>query len=791
MADSVSCSCGNLYAAERRCGSVLYARKKHRKQALSLAVAIALGAILPLAARAAGAAVGDDDAWIAKIRRDHPRMFFNRDTWPAVRDHALSQRRKRSYEQLLRQCDGYPEKPVCSDFGPVDTLPSTPIKSVRDWGAEAAKCAFAWRMTGERSYLEKAKEMLRVSIDAYHAAYRNRRAVNWYSTGRVLALCAYDWIFEALSDDERRAIIVPLLQHVEDVQPGKGKPFVKRLNYGRPPSGWYGTRSLTWYSGLAAYGDGLCDELALKHLKKGYADTLEMLDYRDRSAGDDGGLSVGVPGYSMGAYPWAHFSFFHTWQSATGENVAARYPHLALFMNWIWWYSIPSADPLRLFEYGFGDGQHTQNFLPTGNLYEHATHYAYFFRDVDPDAARLAATLRRHAPNSTIGSGWPIYPYVLSSKLDVKPFTEEELDARQPKARHFEFLGQIFMRSGRRPDSTYCLFTAGAKTTIHKHYDENNFVIYKNDFLALDSGTRAIETDTQLRYYFGQTVAHNCVLVHRPGEPMPVRWGRESKEPEAKVGHGGQVSGAAKVLAFRTNPLFSYVASDAAPVYQGKATAVVRQFVHVQPDYFVVYDRVDAAQPSYRTEWLLHTENEPSIDGMRMRADCGKGRIFCETALPSGAVLSKVGGPGREFWASGKNWEMDPKFRRDAEAHAKKVGVGPYFGKWRLEVSPARAEAKETRFLHVLTAADIARPEPVRTAPAHEAARDGVALEIPDGEMDGKRGTLKVICLFNRTGAVGAEVRCILSDGSGTVLASRRFVLENTIQPQSGVFPAL
>ena len=736
----------------------------------------------------AAAVFGADDAWLAKIRRDHPRLFFNRDTWPSVKEHALSQECAEAYAKLLADCKKYPAKPVCSDFGPVDSLPSTPIKPVREWGKEAAKCAFAWRMTGDQTYLDKAKEMLRVSIDAYHAAYRNRRAVHWYSHGRILAICAYDWIYEGLSDDERKAIVVPLLKHVDDVQPGKDKPFVKRLNYGRPPSGWYGTQALPWYAGLAAYGDGICDELALKLIKAGRAGSMEMVKYRDMSAGDDGGLSVGVPGYSMGAYPWAHFNFFHTWQSATGENLAKNYPHLGLFMNWVWWNSIPTDKLGRQFCYGFGDGQHTQNFLPAGSLYEHALQYALFFREADPDSARLAATLQGYAPNRNIGASWPMYPFLLPSSHGVKPFTEEELDARQPKARHFEFLGQTFMRSGRRPDSTYCLFTAGSKTAVHKHFDENNFVIFKNDFLALDSGTRAVETDTQLRYYYAQTVAHNCVLVHKPGEPMPVHWGRVSDEPEAKIGHGGQVVGAAKVLAFATNPLFSYIASDAASVYQGKATAVVRQFIHVQPDYFVVYDRVDAADPSYLRQWLLHTENEPSVDGRTMRADCGRGRLFCETLLPADATLAKVGGPGREYWASGKNWEMDANFKKSAEESAKRIGVGTYFGKWRLEVS-APVGAKETRFLHVLTAADTGRESPVRAERAGDGGRDGVTLVIPGGALDGKTGLLKVTCLFNKTGKTGAEVRCALSDASGMTVAERSFVLDNTIQPQSGVFP--
>ena len=744
-------------------------------------------ATLMLLASAAGGADGGD--WIAKIRRDHPRMFFNRDTWPTVKARTLSDPAVRArYEQLLRTCEGYPTAPVCSGMGPVTTPPSTPIPPVREWGVAAARCAFAWRMTGDRRHLDKAREMLRVSVAAYQEAYRNRRAVHWYSTNRILALCAYDWIYEGLSDAERRAIIVPFLQYVADIQPGPGKPFVTRRNGGGPETGFYGVSSLLWYAGLAAFGDGHCDELARQHLERGYALCRKMLAYRDRSASDDGGLSTGVPDYSAGAYPWAHFNFFHTWRSATGENLAREYPHMALFMNWFWWNWIPSRDPKHPFCHGFGDDQHEQNFLPVEYLYEHATQYMNFFRDIDPDAARLAATLRTMAPNDTLGSNWFIYPFILPTD-GVEPFSLAELEAKMPKARHFEYLGQTFMCSGRRTDSTYCLFTAGARTTTHKHWDENNFVIFKHDFLALDSGSRGLETDAQLAHYYAQTVAHNCVLVHRPGEPMPPHWGPVSDRPEAKIGHGGQVHGSAKMLAFSTNPLFSYVAADAAPVYQGKASAVVRQFIHVQPDFFVVYDRVDATDSAYRKEWLLHTENEPVVDRTCVRADCGKGRLFCETLLPEGAQLAKVGGPGREYWASGLNWELDPVFVKGATARAKALGVGTYFGKWRIEVSPVEP-AKEDRFLHVLTAADTTCEKPVQAVRVEEDGRDGVVLTLPDGMLDGKKGRLTVTCLFNRIGAVGGVVRCCLADASGETVSRQDFKLDNIVQPQTGVFPS-
>ena len=63
---------------------------------------------------------------------------------------------------------------------------------------------------------------------------------------------------------------------------------------------------------------------------------LSVREVVDRIAGDDGALSGAVAGYSMGAYPWAHFNFFHTLASAAGVDAAAQYPNLALFPNWIW-----------------------------------------------------------------------------------------------------------------------------------------------------------------------------------------------------------------------------------------------------------------------------------------------------------------------------------------------------------------------------------------------------------------------------------------------------------------------
>ena len=738
-----------------------------------------------LAAVAACVAAGEKPEWLGRIRRDHPRMFFNKDTWPAVKARAEGPARV-ARDALLKRCDGYPDNPVCTGTGQPKDRPGltvdpvhTGIPNINEWGIQSAECALAWRFTGDPKYLAKAKAMLLANVKGYDEAYANRRAVNWYSTTRVNSLCAYDWIYEALTDDERRAIIVPLVRHCEDVQPRKGRPAIRRKN-------------LMWYAGLAALGDGYCDELAESLIVEGHAFHREVLKFRSDSAGDDGALGTGTPGYAMGVYPVGHFNIFHTWLSATGENLAGRYRPMALYPNWVWWMWIPdAAKPDAPLFHGYGDAFHSNNRLPIGGMYEHLLQYIHFFKEYDPDAARLAATLAEMCPNHTIGGAWrsgsgfPAYPFLFGKDETVKPFTREVLSASPVKARQFEQLGQIFMRSGWEPDSTYALLVGGTLVPMHKHLDEGSFTIYKHDFLALDTGSRASQTDWNLKYYYAQSVAHNVVLIQKPGEPLPSHWGPVYKGPEGKNNYGGMYGRTAKVLAFETNSRYSYAAVDTGALYGEKCTENVRQFVHVQPDYFVVYDRVGASDPAYAKQWLLHTQNKPEVEGRTVRVDSRDGRLFCEALLPKDATIELVGGPGKEFWANGKNWEIYDKWLERERRTCAKDGRGPYWGEWRAETHPGAPRADD-RFLHVLTAADVKTRRGVATRLVEEADRDGVELVFPAMAPGDKPVTRRITLLFNRTGKVGGEMRLEERDAEGRVRSTVRQLAE-TVAPQKGV----
>jgi hypothetical protein len=64
-----------------------------------------------------------------KIRGDHPRMFFNRDTWPAIKERALKEGspENAALKALLAKADAAPSNPVCRNTEALSTPKSQPI----------------------------------------------------------------------------------------------------------------------------------------------------------------------------------------------------------------------------------------------------------------------------------------------------------------------------------------------------------------------------------------------------------------------------------------------------------------------------------------------------------------------------------------------------------------------------------------------------------------------------------------------------------------------------------------
>jgi len=154
--------------------------------------------------------------------------------------------------------------------------------------------------------------------------------------------------------------------------------------------------------------------------------------------------------------------------------------------------------------------------------------------------------------------------------------------------------------------------------------------------------------------------------------------------------------------------------------------------------------------------------------------------------LPKDVAIELVGGPGKEFWANGRNWEIYDKWVESARRNCAKDGRGPYWGEWRAEMHPGTPRADD-RFLHVLTAADVRTRQGVTTRLVEEANRDGVTLVFHEKTMKDRPVTIEMTVLFNRTGKVGGEVRFETKDESGLVGKSTSHPLAETVTPQEGI----
>jgi len=618
----------------------------------------------------------DSEDWLSGIRTDHPRLFFNSDTWPAVKSYTLNE-----------------EAALFAEIkSGIDELMGKEIKP-GDHGRQAAEAAFVFLVTGEDQYLRLARDLLTVSVDYYNQCYREGKSVSWYSFSRINAWAAYDWIYNHLPEGERKALGRSFLKAIENVQPTRQRESFALENWSGPISGFYSTPGIIWYAGLATYREGIDNELAEKWLRKGYELYLELLEYRSAAAGDDGGTASAALNYALAAYPWAEFNFFHTYNSATGDNIAERWPYLAYLPGYLFWNWLPGA---RYF--GTGDSYHSSNRIPLGSMHMHLSQIIHFYGDRMPQEAAFAKWIRQKIKRNDRTSFRFARFLVHKNHPELEPaLPPDDL----PLSRHFDNMGQIFFRSGYGPLDTYACFTSGGTTEMHKHYDHNNFVIFKGGFLALDTGTRP-EPGQHLSHYYCRTVAHNCILIHMPGEQMPRYWGNPAPEEEVlpypNDGGQRQRGTGSKVVAFETTPHYGYAAGDATETYhQDKCGLALRQLVFLPPDFFVVFDRVVSKKPEFKKTWLLHTATEPRLKGDTFYADQDNGRLFCRTLLPEKPEIATIGGSGRQFWSGGRNWPMPAGYRTPDTTQL--------LGQWRVEVSPSEP-VRQDCFLHLIQLGD-------------------------------------------------------------------------------------
>ena len=295
----------------------------------------------------------------------------------------------------------------------------------------------------------------------------------------------------------------------------------------------------------------------------------------------------------------------------------------------------------------------------------------------------------------------------------------------------------------------------------HDHSDAGHFGIYYKGHLALDSGIYQ-GTDPENGWgkanfvnYYTRTVAHNSILVLDPQEPLP--YGGGKRRAEARDGgqfvmkpdawrHSREMFAQGKVapvlaheIATGISPDYTYLKGDMtraycvpdyiSPDYPAKVDTVRRSFVFLNrpapeiPGVLIVLDKVVARDPSFRKSWLLHTQQEPRVEGVTIVASNTtggrNGKLHTTLLLPEEENLriEKIGGPGREYWVDGRNWGN--AVQEDA-------------GCWRIEAGFRQASKSDNYLavIQVMQASPSPDPLPIRQT----VSRDGAYRIVEVGD---------------------------------------------------------
>lgn len=316
-----------------------------------------------------------------------------------------------------------------------------------------------------------------------------------------------------------------------------------------------------------------------------------------------------------------------------------------------------------------------------------------------------------------------------------------------PHQHFFKGVGDLVMRNGWGPNSTWIEFTAGPYLAKHQHLDQNAFTIFHRGYLAIDSAADYTETESpNYLNYYRRTIAHNTMLVYKQGEPF---FWAENLWPAANDGGQRMDSSRywntirsvqdweqtrdlwdlARMKATDYVPnVFQYAKGDATHAYSSsKLDLFTRELVYLPHiDSLIIFDHVRSTDPSYKKVWLLHGVNEPQVESSRPGQEIGhggtsypnastftfedgEGQLLDHVLLPQEHEVIKRGGPGWEFWTpgdefggawgTGKNWPIE-------EAEGGPLPQDPYLNKmWKTFWGQDLTHISRSNMKHVIPGA--------------------------------------------------------------------------------------
>ncbi len=623
---------------------------------------------------------------------EHPRLMFTADMIPAIKA-ALE---KPEYAAVKEALDGF----IASEFDGTLGIPymhETGRKGIHNFdgaGLVSIECkAFAYAIYGDEELGYKAIDAMLTYLLTLNIGYIHSDQCREYGQTMHVAAKVYDWCYDLLTDDEKHQLIAGVTNYA--AAGDCGLPHITRyakgkMEVGYPPAGQgcvsgHGSERQVmrdYVSAAIAFYDEAPDwwEYVGGRL---YADYIDFRNYYYKCKSAPQGNSLYGPGRQVADFNAAYMTKILFGKTSFVDEMCDT-------VKTFYSYELPDGR-----HFSSGDSTHSGYSKAAGTLTTDALFAAAVWGD-----RSLMAQVKYHRPDYTsdftsTATCTPAQMFILFSH-GVEP-ADDRHEGYSPVCYNHAPLYQMIARTRWGDTEGAAVYMKGGvrSTANHEHRDAGSFQIFYKGFLTLDSGRYAGYGSAHHSGYHKATISHNSILVFYPelaetekgwycggqraiGETKnKTTW---LENPAYDIGIPEGVKFALKDDGVSTD--YAYIATNIAPAYdmENGVSYLSRRMLSVFTDskefplLFVTFDRISAIGEHAKKTLLLHTINEPTLDGNTAIAEVEGGRLTATYISDSELEVTKIGGPGKTFWVNGK------------QCHTNNMAEGDVWG--RAEISP-------------------------------------------------------------------------------------------------------
>ncbi len=518
---------------------------------------------------------------LTRLPEEHPKLFLRPEEVQSFREK-LETQYKKIWERFLVSIDEMMETPITTDEPPPYPSGGFRSRSKEDidlWRANrrivsnavdcAANLAFAYLLTGEERYGERAREWI-LAVTAWPPDGATSYRYNDECAMPILSRLprAYTWAYNALSDEDREKIIASMTARGREVY-----QHLREHNHTVRPYESHNNRA--WHF-MGETAIAFIDDIPEAEQWLQYAMDIFFNVYPVWSD-DDGGWHEGA------AY----------WRSYIGRIT--------------WWMDILKA--------GFDiDGYKKPYFSKAGEFPFYVNPigsiHGGFGDSADVSAAAdnvsLMNTLARQAGNEywlwyareaaeTKTIERPNYGDLLRLRL---PVIESKIPYDLPRSKIFHGVGIASLHAILESVSNdvHLLFKSSPfGSQSHGFNAQNSFLLSVYGLPVLTwAGHRDWHGSEHHTKWMWETLSDNCITVNGQGQKK----------------HHASATG--KIISEYLGETMDYVAGEAADAYEGRLDQFTRHIFFVKPDIFILVDELKAPEPSL-FQFHLHANEMFSI----------------------------------------------------------------------------------------------------------------------------------------------------------------------------------